>query len=97
MVRCVNTRRPWGTNDMPSWTISWVAASSGLFRHQTVPSTTGASPMIAFSTVDLPAPLGPMTAIISPGATPSDTSLSAATTPYRTDTSVSSSRLLSGM
>ena len=32
MVRWVNTRLPWGTNAMPSLTISWVAAASGRSR-----------------------------------------------------------------
>ena len=96
MVRCVNTRRPCGTNAMPSFTISCVATASGSCLHRTCPATTGARPMIALSTVDFPAPLGPMTATTSPSRTPSDTASRAFTTPYRTDTSVSSSMLSSG-
>ena len=30
MDRWVNTRRPWGTKAMPSFTISWVSAAKGL-------------------------------------------------------------------
>ena len=37
--------------------------------------------MIAFSTVDLPAPLGPITATTSPSLTPRDTSSRAETAP----------------
>ena len=66
---------------MPSFTISWVAATSGSSRQYTLPATTGASPMMALSTVDFPAPLGPITATTSPCRIPSDTSVRARTAP----------------
>ena len=81
MLRCVNTRRPCGTKEMPSCTISCVAAESRSPRQCTSPSTTGARPMIAFSTVDLPAPFGPISATTSPRCTSSETPLSATTAP----------------
>ena len=81
MVRWVKRRLPWGTKAMPSLTISWVADASGSERQLTCPCTTGARPMIALSTVDLPAPFGPMTATTSPSSTPRVTSSRADTAP----------------
>src|SRR4029453_12566871 len=57
------------------------------------PPLVGSSPMTALSSDDLPAPLAPSTATISPGSTVSETPRSAWTRPYRTWTSRSSRRM----
>jgi hypothetical protein len=46
------------------------------------PEVTGTTPVMQFSKVDLPAPLAPRMATISPGSTRRETPRSAATLPY---------------
>jgi hypothetical protein len=53
----------------------------------------GKRPAIAPSSVVLPAPFGPITVTIDPGATASDTSRTASTLPYATDKRSTSSTL----
>ncbi len=55
----------------------------------------GTSPMTAWSVVDFPAPFGPMSPTISPGATVSDTPRTATTPPYATSRSRNSRALTS--
>ena len=57
----------WGTNPMPaatSWSARWLVMSSPL--RLTVPSWTVTRPNNDLSSVDLPAPLGPMIPTSSP-------------------------------
>ena len=65
-----NTFRVWGTKPTPRWTSLCAGCpvmSSPLRRIE--PERTETIPSIALSSVDLPAPLGPMIPTNSPGAT----------------------------
>src|SRR5262245_48737720 len=93
-VRLTMMRRPsgtrtrlWRTRRLGGQDVISVPSSS------TRPPLVGSSPMTAFSSDDLPAPLAPSTATISPGSTASETPRSAWTRPYRTWTSWSSRRM----
>ena len=58
--------------------ISWVTS---LPSRRTCPSLTGSSPKIAFNSVDLPAPFGPMIVTSSPRSMRSETSWTIITLP----------------
>jgi len=63
---------------MPRRTISWGGRPSiGRPAKTTRPLRSGTTPVMAISSVVLPAPLAPMIATSSPGPTSSDTSSSA--------------------
>ena len=63
-------RRPSGTRAMPSATRSWAATlASDRPSKRISPERTGNRPAIVFSSVDLPAPLAPMTAAVSAAPT----------------------------
>ena len=77
-----NTFSVCGTNDAPSRTIREGASSvTSRPSSSTRPSPTGSSPKIAFSSVDLPAPFGPMIVTSSPRSRRSDTSCTIITSP----------------
>ncbi len=74
-----NSRRPSGTSAMPRATTAWagcvadrLAVEAGWHR-----GVTRSAPAMHLSSVDLPAPLAPITATTSPGATLSETPNSA--------------------
>lgn len=66
-VRVENTFSVWGTNPTPMLT-SWNAFSDVIDSpcNVTDPDRTGIKPKMAFNSVDLPAPFGPMMPTISP-------------------------------
>ena len=71
-------RRPSGTWPMPSATTSWLGTRwIGFPSKKTVPDTGRTSPEIVRRVVDLPAPLAPSRATISPWSTARLTSRSA--------------------
>ena len=73
-----NTRRPSGESAMPRATISGVSRRSMRSpSNQISPLSIGCSAMIAFSVLDLPAPLDPISETISPVPISSDTPFSA--------------------
>lgn len=77
-----NSRRPSGDSAMPRATrpaAGMVAIDSP--SHRRSPRASVFSPIIAFSVVDLPAPLDPTSATISPSPTCTDTSCTASSWP----------------
>src|SRR5262249_42607486 len=79
-----NSRRPSGTSAMPRATTAWAGSSPIGSPSKTMASRRDAiTPAMHLSSVDLPAPLAPMTAITSPGGTRSDTPNSAWKSPEK--------------
>src|SRR3954470_23959563 len=64
---------------------SGVARVSSWPRKRTLPEVARSSPAIRFRKVDLPAPLGPITACASPSRNESETPSTAASAPKRRD------------
>ena len=71
-----------GTNETPSRTMrEGISCVTSPPSRRTSPSLTGSSPKIAFSSVDLPAPFGPMIVTSSPRSRRSETSCTIITLP----------------
>src|SRR5712691_504257 len=72
----------WNVRDTPRWQTSWdVSPASDSPLKLTVPAVGASTPVSTLNSVDLPAPLGPMTARISPRSTLIDTRSTATRAP----------------
>ena len=74
-------RRPSGESEIPDFTTWNDRRGSGLPSNSISPEWYGTCPMTALISVDLPAPLAPMTETISPAGMDSDTLSSARIAP----------------
>ena len=82
MVSDGNTLSVCGTNEAPRRTIrDGEARLTSAPSRRTTPPLTGSSPKIALSSVDLPAPLGPMIVASSPRSRRNETSWTIVTLP----------------
>ena len=88
-VRFGNRRRPSGTRAIPALTRRCAAVAVMSRPSNTIrPAAGRCAPAIARSSVDLPAPLAPTSASVSPSASSNDTSRTACRSPWRTSSSL---------
>ena len=85
-LRRANSRRPSGTKAIPRSTIASVDSANRSCRSPSISANTRPAdgrtiPMMHFISVDLPLPLVPSSATVSPAATVTDTSSSTRTAP----------------
>src|SRR5260370_16901908 len=69
-LKGAKTRRPSGTSATPHATMAWLFSSTRFFPFSKIsPARRGIVPVIAASSVDLPAPFGPSSPTVSPCST----------------------------
>ena len=89
-VRSVSSRRPSGTTDTPAWrTRSGRQPVMSVPPTVTCPERVRAKPAMAAARLDLPAPFGPSSVVISPGGTSRETSCTTGRPPRSTVRSLS--------